>query len=729
MSAPQRAGQVLIADDDAMLREIATAMLENAGFGVRTACSGDTAVAACAVEMPDIALIDVEMPDGDGYQTCANIRTLPGGADVPIVMVTGLDDPQSIDRAYQAGATDFMIKPINWSLLTHRIGYVLHGARTLDALKRSEQKNATLLRVIPDGIFMVDAQGVIGRCFSPIRGLRSPAQAPGGAGALRLLDLIPASAHACAMEGLGQALRGAQAGFEFSLAGEERAIRYFDCRFLPKSAAQVLAIMRDVTQRKDAEAHMRRLAYTDALTGLPNRQWVDGHLAEALAQADSEHCNTALLFVDLDQFKRINDTLGHESGDALLAQVADRLRSALGELVGAEHEPRPVGARATAGTAIVRAQLGRVGGDEFVAVLSGRPTVEDAKQAAQQILSALAVPFALAGYDLVVTPSIGIALGPQHGRDARALLKNADRAMYQAKASGGNQARVHNDAAETRNLGRLSLQAELRRALDDGQLQVFYQPKYGTHTLAVAGAEAQVRWFHPERGESSGIDFMGVADEAGLIRDLQHWALQQVCRDLCAWRARGMSPGPIAVNVSGREFLRPELPRHLSEIVAQAGLPAALIELQLTEGVLMPDAEAGRRTLRALRELGFSVAIDDFGTGHCSLNYLKRFPLDALKIAPALIADLTDDTGDAAIVRAVIALARKLNLRITAAGVATPAQLQSLRAENCHLIQGSLLGPAVRAQRFARLLEGADTANTATVRALRLAITPVAASA
>jgi predicted signal transduction protein with EAL and GGDEF domain/FixJ family two-component response regulator len=728
MSAPQRAGRVLIADDDAMLREIATAMLENAGFGVRTACSGDTAVAACAVEMPDIALLDVEMPDGDGYQTCANIRTLPGGAEVPIVMVTGLDDPQSIDRAYQAGATDFMIKPINWSLLTHRIGYVLHGARTLEALKRSEQKNATLLRVIPDGIFMVDARGEIGHCFSPIRGLPSPARAP-GAGPLRLLDLIPASAHACAMEGLGRALRGAPAGLEFSLPAEDRALRYFDCRFLPKSPAQVLAIMRDVTQRKDAEAHMRRLAYTDALTGLPNRQWIDGYLAEALAQADSEHCSTALLFVDLDQFKRINDTLGHESGDALLAQVARRLRSALGELAGAEHEPRPAGAPATAGTAVVRAQLGRVGGDEFVVVLSGRPSIEEAVQAAQRIVSGFAVPFALAGYDLVVTPSIGIALGPQHGRDARALLKSADRAMYQAKASGGNQVRVHNDAPAARKLARLSRAAELRRALDDGQLQVFYQPKYGTHTLAIAGAEAQVRWFHPELGESSGTDFMAVAHETGLIRDLECWALQQVCGDLCAWRARGMSPGPIAVNVSGREFLRPELPRRLSEIVAQAGLPAALIELELTEGVLMQDAEAGRRSLLALRELGFSVAIDDFGTGHCSLNYLKRFPLDALKIAPALIADLTDDTGDAAIVRAVIALARKLNLRITAAGVATPAQLQSLRAQNCHLIQGSLMGPAVRAPKFGRLLEGADTANTATVHALQLAIAPVAASA
>lgn len=719
MSAQQRAGRVLIADDDAMLRDIATAMLENVGFSVRTACSGDTAIAACAAEMPDIALLDVEMPDGDGYQTCANIRTLPGGADVPIVMVTGFDDPQSIDRAYQAGATDFMIKPINWSLLTHRVGYVLCGARTLDRLRRSEQKNATLLRVIPDGIFMLDAQGVIGHHFSPIRGLRGAARAA-GAGPLCLPDLIPASAQACAMEALGRALQGAPAGFEFSLPGEDRALRYFDCRFLPKSPTQVLAIMRNVTQRKDAEAHMRRLAYTDALTGLPNRQWIDGYLARALGEADSEHCSTALLFIDLDQFKRINDTLGHETGDTLLAQVAGRLRAALGQPLGAEHEP---------GTAVASAQLGRVGGDEFVVVLGGRPSVEDAEQVARRILSAFALPFALAGCDLVVTPSIGIALGPRHGRDARTLLKNADRAMYQAKANGRNQVHIHDDTLGARRVRRPSLEAELRRALDDGQLEVFYQPKYRAHDLTIAGAEAQLRWLHPERGDSSSTDLVAIAAETGWIGDLECWALQQVCRDLCAWRAQGMAPGTIAVSVSGGEFPRAQLPRRMSEIVAQAGLQAALIELQLTEAVVMQDAEAGSRSLLALKELGFSVAIDDFGTGHCSLNYLKRFPLDALKIAPSLIADVTADAGNAAIVRAVIALGRGLNLRITAAGVGTSAQLQSLRVLNCHLFQGLLMSPAVRATEFSSLLSGSDPANSATLHALRLAITPAAGNA
>jgi predicted signal transduction protein with EAL and GGDEF domain/FixJ family two-component response regulator len=727
MNGRHRSARVLITDDDAMLREIATAMLESAGFSVRTACSGDTAVAACAVEMPDIALLDVEMPDGDGYQACANIRTLPGGADVPIVMVTALDDPHSIDRAYEAGATDFVIKPINWALLIHRIGYVLRGARTLDALRQSEQKNATLLRVIPDGIFVVDSRGVIGQRFSPIKGLLSPAQAA-GAEPLRLAELLPASAYACAMERLGQALRGTAAAFSFSLESEPGALRHFECRYLPKSPAQVLAIVRDVTQRKDAEVRMQRLAYTDALTGLPNRQWIGEYLAQTLARADPVQCSAALLFLDLDQFKRINDTLGHETGDALLAQAAGRLRSALGYLGGLDQELPGASPAAASGPPGVSAQLARVGGDEFVVVLSGRLRGEEAALAAQRIQAAFTVPFALGGYELAVTPSIGIALCPQHGQDAKTLLKNADGAMYQAKSSGRNQFRVYDDTLKVRALERLSLEAELRRAFETGQLSVLYQPLYATRTLAVAGAEAQLRWFHPARGEIASAEFITVAEETGLISDLDQWVLQQACSDLAAWRAQGMTPPPVAVSLSGREFMRPELPLRVCEIVERAGLPASMIELQLTEGVLMQDAEAGRRSLLALKELGFSVAIDDFGTGYCSLNYLKRFPLDALKIAHSFIDEIPDDAGNAAIVRAIIALGRKLNLRLVAEGVASNAQLQFLRAERCDLIQGSLMSPALTARRFAQLLQGADD-GTANLRALQLATSPVAGNA
>jgi diguanylate cyclase (GGDEF)-like protein len=685
MNKPITPVRVLIADDDAILREIAYAMLTEAGFAVQIVSSGDAAVAACALRMPDIALLDVEMAEGDGYQACTNIRSLPGGADLPIVMVTGCDDSVSIDQAYEAGATDFVVKPINWTLLAHRIRYVMRGARTIDALRFSEQKNAALLKAIPDGIFLVNSAGVVGHCFSPIAGLRPTAHATA---ATSFFDLIPWTMRGNAMDCLSSALRGEPAVFEFSLEAKAQSMRHFECRYLPNSAGQVLAIVRDVTARKETEARIHRLAYFDALTGLPNREWISEFLAESLTEARRCHRHLALLYVDLDQFKRINDTLGHGTGDALLRQVAERLQATI------DHD----------GKDGVQGQIARVGGDEFIVVLTGISDAAQAEQTAKKIVSMHAAPFLQASYELVVTTSIGIATFPEHGDDVQSLLKNAEGAMYEAKSSGRNQLRVYDSAVNARALKRLSLEMELRKAVENSSLEVYYQPKYDARTLRLTGGEALLRWFHPERGQIPTGDFIAVAEETGLIGDIGKWALQRVCRDLTQWRGEGLALPHVAVNVSGRDFMHPEALLRLSDTVTQANLSPSLFELELTEGVLMRDAEAGRRSLLALKEFGFALAVDDFGTGYCSLNYLKRFPLDTLKIDRSFVADISEDPDDAAIVRAIIALGHSLDLKIVAEGVETLAQLQFLQAEACDAIQGFLMSPAVPAAAFAELL-------------------------
>jgi diguanylate cyclase (GGDEF)-like protein len=685
MNKPTSPVRVLIADDDAILREIASAMLNEAGFAVHTVPSGDAAVAACALRMPDIALLDVEMAEGDGYQACTNIRSLPGGADLPIVMVTGCDDSVSIDRAYEAGATDFVVKPINWTLLAHRIRYVMRGARTIDALRFSEQKNAALLKAIPDGIFLVDSAGLVGHCFSPIAGLSETSRETARAS---FFDLIPGTMRGRAMDCLSSALRGEAAVFEFSLEAKARVMRHFECRYLPNSAGQVLAIVRDVSARKETEAHIHRLAYFDTLTELPNREWIREYLAQSLNEARRRHRHLALLYVDLDQFKRINDTLGHGTGDALLRQVAERLQAAFDQ----------------DGVDGVQGQIARVGGDEFIVVLTGISDTAQAEQAAKKIVSMHAAPFLQASYELVVTPSIGIATFPEHGDDVQSLLKNAEGAMYEAKSSGRNQLRVYDSAVNARALKRLSLEMELRKAVENSSLEVYYQPKYDARTLRLTGGEALLRWFHPERGQIPTGDFIAVAEETGLIGDIGKWALQRVCRDLTQWRGEGLALPHVAVNVSGRDFMHPEALLRLSETVTQANLSPSLFELELTEGVLMRDAEAGRRSLLALKEFGFALAVDDFGTGYCSLNYLKRFPLDTLKIDRSFVADISEDPDDAAIVRAIIALGHSLDLKIVAEGVETLAQLQFLQAEECDAIQGFLMSAAVPAASFAELL-------------------------
>ena len=702
MSTAATPVRVLVADDDAILREIARATLEASGFAVQVVGSGDAAVAACALNLPDVALLDVEMSEGDGYQSCANIRMLPGGASLPIVMVTGLDDPNSIERAYEAGATDFVVKPLNWPLLAHRIRYVLRGARTNEALRVSEQKNAALLRAIPDGLLLVNSNGVIDHCFNPIAGLRDVKAAQ------HIVDMVPKSAQARAMECLVTTLSGEPAEFEFSLEYEGRPTRHLECRYLPNASGQVLAIVRDITERKETQAHIQRLAYYDALTGLPNREWIGDYLSRSLTDAQTCHGSVALLYVDLDQFKRINDTLGHDTGDALLRQVAERLRGALAYL-GANEPVGGFGAELS-GRA-VRCQMARVGGDEFIVVLCGQPGTQLAEAAAERILAALAMPFRQGSYELVVTPSIGIAMFPEHGTDSQNLLKNADSAMYEAKSSGRNQLRFFNDTLNVRALKRLSLEMELRRAMEDSRLEIYYQPKYETGGLNVCGGEALLRWFHPERGQIPTADFVAVAEETGLIADLGRWTLQQVCRDLSSWRAQGLDVPSIAVNVSGREFMRPDVLFRVSETVEQANLSPSLFELELTEGVLMRDAEAGRRSLLALKEFGFSLAMDDFGTGYCSLNYLKRFPLDTLKIDRSFVVDLGTDSGDAAIVRAIIALGHDLSLKIVAEGVSTVEQLRFLRAEGCDSVQGFLMSPAVTARTFAALLKPAGASS------------------
>jgi len=678
--------RVLIADDDAILREIASAMLKEAGFAVQAVPSGDAAVAACALRMPDIALLDVEMAEGDGYQACTNIRFLPGGADLPIVMVTGCDDTVSIDRAYEVGATDFVVKPINWTLLTHRIRYVMRGARTIEALRFSEQKNAALLKAIPDGIFLVTSEGAIGHCFSPVDGLAHAAaehHAP-----LSLFDLMPAAKRGQALDALSSALRGEPAVFEFSLDGTSQSLRHFECRYLPNSAGHALAIVRDISARKETEERIRRLAYFDALTGLPNREWTRDYLAQALTEARLRQRGMALLYIDLDQFKRINDTLGHATGDALLRQVAERLQGAVEQN----------------GIAGVQGQVVRSGGDEFMVVLTGMIDSGQAEQTAAKILAAHASPYLQGSYELVVTPSIGIAKYPEHGDDVQSLLKNAEGAMYEAKSSGRNQLRVYDSAVNARALKRLSLEMELRRAVEESNLEVYYQPKYAAHNLELIGGEALLRWFHPHRGQVPTGDFIAVAEETGLIGEIGKWALQRVCRDLGEWRAAGLSLPCIAVNVSGRDFMHPEALLGMCDTVALAELSPSLFELELTEGVLMRDAEAGRRSLLALKEFGFALAVDDFGTGYCSLNYLKRFPLDTLKIDRSFVADISEDPDDAAIARAIIALGHSLDLKIVAEGVTTAAQLKFLQAERCDAIQGFLMSAAIPACSFAGLL-------------------------
>ncbi|WP_246311999.1 EAL domain-containing protein [Pseudaquabacterium terrae] len=469
-----------------------------------------------------------------------------------------------------------------------------------------------------------------------------------------------------------------------ALADSQREFPRESHAFL-QSLANALATAMD---RHRTEVRLTWLAQFDPLTGLPNRSLLMDRLGQALAQAQRHGWIGAVLFIDLDRFKMVNDTLGHKAGDELLIQAAQRLK----ECVRASDT------------------VARLGGDEFAAVLSQLTHADDAAHVAQKIIAALSRPFVLDGQAVHVSASIGIALYPRDGDEADLLLRNADTAMYRAKEQGRNASQGYLPAMNEQAPERLQLQTELRGALERREFVLQYQPKICLATGALAGFEALLRWQHPVRGLVPPLRFIPSLEETGLIIPVGEWVVRTVCEQLAAWQAAGMAVRPVAINLSARQFQQRELDATIGALVRASGIDAGLIELELTESMLMSDPEAAARTLRNLRSFGVRLSVDDFGTGYSSLSHLKRFALDTLKIDRTFVRDVTVDADDAAITVAIIELAHRLKLKVVAEGVETREQLDFLRAHQCDEVQGFYFAKPMTADDCVRLLVGEHSA-------------------
>ncbi len=431
----------------------------------------------------------------------------------------------------------------------------------------------------------------------------------------------------------------------------------------------------DISDRKRAEEQIEFHAYHDVLTHLPNRKLFADRLTQSISRARRSSKPLAVMFVDLDHFKSINDTLGHEAGDELLQEMALRLRANVRD----------------------DDTVARLGGDEFTIILAELRQPEDAVSVAEKIINAVEQPLTIAGTSVEVSASIGIALFPEDGSDAESLLRNADSAMYRAKEAGRNTYQLCTDDMKRRAVERLSLETRLRRAITEGQLVLHYQPQVSLTSGAVIGVEALVRWNDPERGLVHPSAFIPMAEESRLILPLGEWVLLNACSQMRAWRDAGIELPLMSVNLSLRQFQQYDIVQSVRRVLAETGLDAGALELEITETAAMQNAESTVEVLQALRELGVSIAIDDFGTGYSSLNYLKRFPITAVKIDRAFIRDLATSEGDAAIVSAVVGIARALKLRVIAEGVETEEQLSFLRRRNCDAAQGYLFSRPVSA--------------------------------
>ena len=428
----------------------------------------------------------------------------------------------------------------------------------------------------------------------------------------------------------------------------------------------VIALVRDITERKAAEQQIEYQAYHDALTGLANRRLFQEHLSLALALAQRRENIVAVLFLDLDHFKVINDSLGHSIGDALLQHVAGRLKNAVRE-----------------GDTVAR-----VGGDEFTIVLQELKNAQEAAIVAQKVLRTIAAPMDISGHRLYITTSIGITLFPNDGEDAETLLKNADAAMYRAKSEGRNNYQMSTRELSRSTHERMTVESGLHLALEAGEFALMYQPQIEVETMDVVGMEALLRWRHPERGVILPDEFIRVAEERGLILPIGDWVLRQACLDVRRFHERGMPHFRVAVNLSARQFRDPSLASSVESALRDSGIPPQTLELEITESMAMENVKLTIATLERFRGIGVAIAIDDFGTGHSSLSYLKRFPIDALKIDRSFVADLPDKFEDAAIVSSVIQLANGLGMRVVAEGVETSEQLEFLREAGCREVQG-----------------------------------------
>ena len=571
---------------------------------------------------------------------------------------------QSYEESARYSETDREIL----TFVAQHVATALDRKRAADALRASEARFRTLAETAPCAIVIY--QGDHFRYVNPAAASITGWDRDELTGK-EFWDLVhPDFQHLVGGKGRpGQRGVEAPARHEFKIVrrdGEERWLDFSAGAIEYGGRVAALGIAFDVTERKRAEEQIKEIAYHDALTGLPNRLLFNDRLSVAVAQAHRSASRLAILFLDLDRFKVINDSLGHSLGDRLLQQVAERLQAGVrqGDTVA------------------------RLGGDEFILLLPGIGRAEDAGKVAEKILDTLKFPVRLEDRELFVTASIGVSLYPEDGFDTDSLIKNADTAMYRAKEQGRDNFQLYTHAMNETAVERLGLESSLRKALPGGQLVLHYQPLLDLTTGKVHGVEALLRWNHPERGLVLPSEFLNLAEITSLIVPMGPWTLRTACARARAWQEQGHPALTVAVNLSARQFQQPDLVTQVKRALDDTGLPPSSLDLEITETHAMQNAEATILTLRELKRLGVRISIDDFGIGYSSLSYLKRLPIDTLKIDQSFVRDITTDPDDAAIATAVIALAHTLKLQVVAEGVETQEQLDALEALGCDLAQG-----------------------------------------
>src|SRR5882672_2585037 len=686
-------GKLLIVDDNEMNRDMLARRLERKGYVVGVAESAQQLLEQIKREGADIVLLDIEMPDMSGLEALKMLREVYTPIELPVIMVTAKNQSDDIVKALDLGANDYLTKPIDFPVAVARIGTQLSHKRAQEALKESEERYALAARGSNDGLWDWNLSANVVH-FSPRwKAMLGYEDGEIGDRPEEWFDRI----HDADRERVKEEIAAHQRGLTPHFESEHRVLhKDGSFRWMLSRGVAVHDASGKVLRMAGSQTDITEGKVSDPLTGLPNRLLFIDRVGRLIKHKKRRKDHLfAVLFMDLDGFKMINDSMGHLIGDQLLLGVANRLEKCL----------RSTDTVARLGETFT---VARLGGDEFTVLLDDIKDPSDAKRAADRMMKALATPFILGGKEVFTSVSIGIALSNSAYELPEEILRDADTAMYRAKSLGKARFEVFDADMRASVMARLQLETDLRRALERGEFRNFYQPIVALVSGEIAGFEALSRWQHPTRGLLGPIEFIPVAEETGLIRELGWWNLREACRQISEWRAGSIAHRhlTISVNLSAKQFLQPNLVEDIKKLLGELALAPEALKLEITESTVMADPTGAVEMLQQIKSLGIRLAIDDFGTGYSSLSYLHRFPLDTLKIDRSFISSMCEGGEGMEIARTILPMANNLRLDVVAEGVETVQQVDLLKKLQCKYGQGFYFYSTPTAEGTSALLAG-----------------------
>lgn len=679
---------ILVIDDDTSIRLTLAKILAKEGYDLLQAENGAAAIELCQSQQPDLILLDVIMPEMDGFETCQALRNIQHISPVPILMLTGLDDIHAIDSAFSAGATDFITKPINWPLLVRRVRYALRTYGLTQELTRAQLHQSHAQEVARLGFWEWNPQQDKMNWSDSLKQLFAMQSDQSPQTLADYMQLVPVE-QISEIQTAAQALLERKAdriSLQHDLALSNQTYHIRVIAELDENQ-KIFGVIQDISELLQTEKALEFQTYYDPVTHFSNRFHFTQQLDKALAEMNTP---VTLISIDIDRFNLINNTLGHLQGDVFLEAFANRIR----KLLNYDYP------------------CARISGDEFCVLVNTAMSQSQLQSWVESLQAELSIPFEIADTILHIETSVGIAIPPKDGQTSADLLNAAVQARMNAKALGGNQFQFYDRNKQPDHSRRLTLETALHQALQQNQFVLHYQPQLNLQTNTIIGVEALVRWRHPELGMISPAEFVPIIEEMDLIHAFGDWILRCAINQAKNWHDQGLSIR-VGINLSARQFLRNDLVSNINQAIRDAQLPPELLDLEITEGIAMQNPNAALQTLEALKSTGVTIAIDDFGTGYSSLEYLQKFPLDYIKIDRAFIKDMTVNAGDQAIVRAIIAIAKSMNRQIIAEGIENAEEAALLMKMGCQEIQGYYISKPINATETQAFIEDYHQQNPA----------------